>query len=224
MPTYRVRDASLDYYAQSSSRSSWRPCPNRHGRQALVVATGVLIPATCGRLHCCVCVRAEAFRYSRAIGVVGPTQAILLTGGAMDWSTNQRKLNRFRSQVRRRVGRYEDVAHVERNPSALGTHLHLFAWGDHLDGETVRTCARLAGFGDWAGVEPIRTANGKALAYGLKVVISGSNEGPDLPGDSRDYLDLNGGRLGHATRGFWRDHDGRPVKGWREAARHWRQP
>lgn len=60
--------------------------------------TGALFPASCGRLHCYVCVRAEAFRYSRAIGVVGPTQAILLTKGAADWSGNQRQLNKFRSE------------------------------------------------------------------------------------------------------------------------------
>jgi hypothetical protein len=209
VPVFRVEEeASLDYYAPSSSQSSWRPCPNRLGRQALNVQTGVLFPASCGRLHCYVCVRAEAFRYSRAIGVVAPTQSILLTRGGLEWPATQKMLNRFRAEIRKKAHRYEDVAHVERN-----------LWGDELDHDTVHASALLAGFGDFAGVEPVRTGTGRALAYGLKTLIAGSNEGPDLPATSQDYLELNGGRLAHATKRFWRDADGRPVKGWREAAK-----
>jgi len=62
--------------------------------------TGEVFLSLCNALSCPVCVRAEAFRYGRAIGVSSPTQALLLTGGAEDWKSNQRKLNRFRALIR----------------------------------------------------------------------------------------------------------------------------
>lgn len=223
MPTTDAAGSSLDYYARSSAPDGdapqWRPCPNREGVVLRSLSTGRAIPGSCGTLSCPVCVRLEAFSFGRAVGLAQPERMLLLTQGSYDWQVNRRRLNRFRDVLRRRGQvEYQDVVHVEPNPRGDGTHLHLAHWGDEPDPEQLREAATRAGFGRFAGTEILRSAPGRPLTYGMKAVLRGSSSGPDLPSTTREFLALNGGRLGHATRGFWRDGPGKPLAGL-EAAR-----
>lgn len=143
---------------------------------------------------------------------------LLLTQGSYDWQENRRRLRRFREKLRRRgLAEYEDVVHVEPNPGGGGTHLHLAHWGDEPDAQQLRDAAVTAGFGGYAGAQPLTTVRGRPLMYGMKIVIQGSSQGPGLPLRTAEFLALNGCRLGHVTHGFWRDVPGRPLHG-RDAA------
>jgi hypothetical protein len=53
----------------------------------------------------------------------------------------------------------------------------------------------------------------------MKTVLDGSPTGASLPAATIAFLEVNGGRLGHATRGFWRDGPGVPLSGVKEAER-----
>lgn len=145
---------------------------------------------------------------------------LLLTQGSYDWRENRRRLNRFRDILRMKgQAEYQDVAHVEPNPRGGGTHLHLAHWGDEPTPGQLREAATRAGFGTYGGAQRLKAAPGQPLTYGMKTVLRGSSLGPDLPVATREFLTLNGGRLGHATRGFWRDGPGRPLRGLEGARR-----
>lgn len=192
--------------------------PNRAGVLLKSLSTGRVTPGYCGTLTCPVCVRVQAFSFGRAIGLAQPERMLLLTQGSYEWRENRRRLNRFRDILRMKgQAEYQDAVHVEPNPGGGGTHLHLAHWGDEPTTRQLREAASRAGFGRYAGAEVLRAAPGKPLTYGMKIVVGGSPLGPDLPSATREFLALNGGRLGHATRGFWRDGPGRPLRG-REAA------
>lgn len=222
MPTTDAAGSSLDYYAQSSAPDDdtmgWRPCPSRAGLLFKSLSTGRAVPGSCGTLSCPVCVRREAFSFGRLIGLAQPERMLLLTQGSYDWQENRRRLNRFRDILRMK-GRaeYQDVVHVEPNPNGGGTHLHLAHWGDEFTANQLREAATRAGFGKYAGAQKLKSAPGQPLTYGMKTVLRGSSSGPDLPLATREFLYLNGGWLGHATRRFWRDGPGRPLQG-RDAA------
>ena len=200
MPTTRMNHSSLAYYGQLSPLPwhGWDPlpCPHRAGLSVVSQSTGTRFPASCGSLHCPVCVRIGAWRFACAIGLAQPSRLILLTGGAEDWNENRDRLNRFRRAVRRGGRVYRDVAHIERNPRGDGTHLHIYSWGDALPLAVVRDAAVRAGFGTYANVEAVRMKVGSPLTYGVKTVWRGSNKGLIVPVDTQDFLDLNGAGLG----------------------------
>lgn len=86
--------------------------------------------------------------------------------------------------------------------------------------------AHRAGFG-WVGLKPLRTRTGweagglhgvGAAAYGMKEALEGLREALLLTEAQASFLNMNGGRLVHASRGFWVDQYGRPVGGLRAAA------
>ncbi len=107
----------------------------------------------------------------------------------------------------------------DQNPAGTGHHIHAWQWGDPLDQGLLRDAALSAGMGDFAEVHPRRAPAGAALTYGMKTVIDGSPVGTELPDATWDYLRLNGGRLLHATRGFWRDETGQQLGEVRDALR-----
>ena len=102
-------------------------------------------------------------------------------------------------------------------PRGEGSHLHVHSWGEVPSLALVREAAVCVGFGSYVGSMEMTARLGEPMAYGVKTVLQGTADGPGLPIESQDFLILNGGRLGHATRGFWRNGPGLPVQGWRAA-------
>jgi hypothetical protein len=204
----RAPDPVLDYYAQSSPASRWRQCPNKRGVVQVSTTTGAMSAPTCRKADCPVCVRVRAIDYGLAIMLSRPSHLILLTDAGDDWPEIHRKLKAFR-RVMQRGGRvYADLAHAEPNPGRSGSHLHIYYWGDPISRHDVRSAAVRAGFGEWSGIELVRTPAGIPLTYGMKIVLQGSPDVEELPTAARDFLALNGGRPGHATRNFYRDGAG----------------
>ncbi len=76
-----------------------------------------------------------------------------------------------------------------------------------------------AGAGSFCSVQEVRGSSTAQLGYGLKAVRTTPPDRNTFSQDAEDFLRLNGGRLGHPTRGFWRDADGRSISGTRAAQR-----
>lgn len=99
--------------------------------------------------------------------------------------------------IRRAGYEWEWAHHVERNPAGTGYHLHGFQHGDYVPQAELQDACERAGL----GYPDIRkfTLRGETAAYGVKSVKYGMKSD-----DLEDFLHLNGGRMVHATRAFWR--------------------
>jgi hypothetical protein len=104
----------------------------------------------------------------------------------------------------------EWLYHVEPNPKETGYHVHAWQHGSKIPKEALQEAAHRAGAG-WTRIEAIRQAANvgayglKGLSYGLKGLTDGAAR----------YLELNGGRLTHQSRGYFR---GLPVRDAESAA------
>lgn len=167
--------------------------------------TGEVRPAGCRRLTCPACVRIAAWRRSLAIAWARPERAVTLTLVAPadcpdPWPLARRRMNRWREWCQRLgspVG--ETVAHVEPNPQGTGHHAHIWQHGPKIDMDVSDEAARRAGLG-WVHLERVKSAR-DASGYGLKGLgygLKGTQDGPS------EYLRLNGKRLTHQSRGFFR--------------------
>lgn len=186
--------------------------------QIVDLRTGELRPASCGSHQCPACVISNARRSAVAIGRSRPTVAVLLTDVSSDWGDVRDSMKSFRRNMNRKVAGWQDCYHVERNPSGVGNHIHAWAWSasGSLTRDVVRDAAARADMG-WADVQPRRAPEGASLSYGLKAVLQGDPTAALLPPATADFLSINGGRLLHATRGFWRDGRGNAISGLHEA-------
>ncbi len=165
-----------------------------------------------------VCVRVEAGRFAAAVGLAQPEWSIMLTQVGETWEEIRVRLNRLRDLVRANGLAWEDMAHIEPNPTGTGNHAHLWQWGDRVPTKILEQLAARARLGYVVGVGRRQRPPGAPLSYGMKAVLAGAPDGADLPPETATFLALNGWRLGHATRRFWRDGPGRPLAGRRAAS------
>jgi hypothetical protein len=111
---------------------------------------------------------------------------------------------------------------VEGNPRRTGNHLHMWVWGDYLLEPAVIDAALSAGMGREVDVRQAYLPDRQevpALTYGMKAVLDRPKGTSSMPAQAEQYLTVNGQRLVHATRLFWRDGaGGQPLGGVRAAA------
>jgi hypothetical protein len=106
---------------------------------------------------------------------------------------------------------------VEENPAGTGHHVHGVQYGSFVKQATLSSIADGVGMGRVVDIRRLGSKSGgsryplKALA-GTAYTLKGAVE-------SEQHLARNGGRLIHASRGYWRDFNGRPVAGVREAVK-----
>jgi hypothetical protein len=171
------------------------------------VVTGEVAWARCGRLACAPCSVLNARRRSAAIAWAEPRRAITVTlladaGDEDPWQTARRRWNRTREYLKRlSIDPGETVLHLEPNPKGTGYHGHVWQHSDSpIPKVALQEAAHRAGAG-WTRIEAIRSRRSagayglKGMGYGLKGV---TEESP------REYLRVNGGRLTHQSRGFFR--------------------
>jgi hypothetical protein len=212
-------DTGLAYYHQSSTldeheKEDLKRCPNRRGLAMLDYVSGQWSPARCRRLRCPYCIAVQAFLRSAAIALAAPKRAIRLSlvaePGELDpWPVAQRRINRTREFYLRQTGHSlgEMCSHVEMNPQQTGFHAHVWQHGARrVDMGALDEASQRAG-GGFAKVETVRSVTG-AASYGLKGVGGMSYGMKESGEDPAEYLRLNGGRLTHQTRGFFRSVDG----------------
>jgi hypothetical protein len=134
------------------------------------------------------------------------------------WARIRFNLNVFRRNLRRLGFAVQDAFHVEANPLGTGHHAHLWTWGPSLlDEAAVSEAAVRAGMGREVWVGHRERPAGAPLWYGMKTVLDFAHP-TQLAPEISQYLELNGGRLLHASRGFWRDAEGREIRGGVRAA------
>jgi hypothetical protein len=212
-------DTGLAIYHQTSTTDEGengplKRCPNKVGLAMLDYESGAWFPARCGRLTCPYCVKVQAFVRAAAIALAAPQRALrvsLVADADSDdpWVTARRRINRTREWYRRLTGHDlgEWLTQVERNPKGTGYHAHAWQHGTRkVDRTALDAAAQRAGAG-WTKVETVRSNVG-AAHYGLKGVGGMGYGLKEAQGDPAEHLRLNGGRLTHQSRGFFRSEDG----------------
>jgi hypothetical protein len=176
-------------------------CPRSGGRW-VNLDSGESYWDACKRHSCLVCGPKAAHVTGLAIAVAVPERFVRLSRVGDSWSTIRSRVKRLTYDVRSAGFSWNVAWHVERNPRGTGHHIHAFQWGDFISQRRLQelTARRGMGFPDiraWHQVGTVGTAYGMkaATGYGMK----GAGEA------LTEYLAINGGRLVHASRGFWRD-------------------
>ena len=198
--------------ANGTPERSWTAHPCGAGQWLENVDTGEVHPARCKSNKCGYCLRLNALRRAAAIAYARPTRAFLLTLVGEDWQTIRVRMKRLRENLLR-VG--VDVGewcwHVEPNPEGTGHHVHGWQHGpSKLPQAVLSDCAARAGMGGVVFVNKIKAEMG-AGKYGLKGVLAAGYGLKGVEDEASRYMAENGGRLSHATRGFFRDDEGRPI-------------
>ena len=216
---------STDQGPDFDLRPAGEGCPNRCGMVWFDLLTGEIRPARCGRLSCAYCVTRNAWRRAAAIAFSRPEREIRISlvadeGESDPWRTARTRINRTREYLKR-FGQDpgEWVSHVESNPRLTGFHAHVWQHGPvKLDKDALDQAAFRAGAG-LTRVRKVRSEVGVA-SYGLKGVGSMGYGLKGADGDPMEYLRLNGNRLTHQSRGFFRSPVGAtlPVRGAERAA------
>jgi hypothetical protein len=199
------------------SEVTYERCPRKVGWRMREVDTGEVFPARCGANSCVWCLPINARERGWAIAYAAPERAMLLTLVGDDWQTIRARMKRLRYDLVEELGRVEWVWHVEPNPAGTGHHVHAWQHGDFLDQSKLSRMAARRGMGEVVRISRVRAAvgSGASMAYGMKLagLDYGMKEAIALGDQARRYLDANGQRLHHQSRGYWRHPNGEPIKG-----------
>ena len=193
---------------------TWQRCPHRPTGMVVNRDTGVLVTPQCRRLRCPSCIVPRAIEVGRAIALANPNLWITLTEVGETWPEVQHGMKMFKQRLRRLGVDGHFAYNLE--PSRDGTsHAHLWWRGETVDRATIKVAAASGKFGTYSEIgtsfPATREYSRPTIEYGLKSILSDRPPAPtELWPAARDYLDRNGGRLVHSTRGFWRDHEGLP--------------
>lgn len=184
-------------------------CPNMSEFVLISQSTGNMVPARCGRLSCWYCCRVNAKKRSLAIAYSGPEREVTLTLVGDSWDQVRDRMKNLRHRLRKEIPEFEWVWHVEQNPKHTGHHVHAWQRGSFVPQKLLSSTARGLGMGSVVHVSKLRSVGAasryglKGLTYGLKGVLA-ENEGAS-------YLDANGSRLTHQSRGFFASPQGEKL-------------
>jgi hypothetical protein len=193
-------------------------CPRCQGRW-VNTETGEWFWDRCKRQTCLVCGPRIAFATAGAIALAEPERLVRYSLVGEDWQTIRSRLFRVRYRVRQDGFRWEEAYHVERNPKGTGHHVHAYQHGEFVPQARLQELCRREGLG-YPDIRSFRTTGELGAAYGLKAATGYGLKDAQRPEALVEYLRLNGGRLVHTSRAFWRDgQNGGRIRGVR-SARH----
>lgn len=181
-------------------------CPNMQGFFFVSQSTGACFPARCGRLGCWYCCRVNAKKRSLAISFARPEREITLTLVGDSWPQIRDRMKNARALFQREVGAFEWVWHIEENPGENGHHAHAWQHGNYIPQGLITATAKKLGMGKVTHVSKLRSV-GAASRYGLKGLTYGL-KGVLAEEEGEKYLGLNGRRLSHQSRSFFRSPEG----------------
>lgn len=189
------------------------PCmtrPIKVGELVMVNAeTGEVRPMRCQRNGCADCIGVNAFRRSLAVQYVEPSHELTLTTTDLHRASEPWPEIQDRLRVLRQASKRDGVAlgsfmtYVEQGDENGMTHAHIVVKdGRRLDFDWFRARARSAGFAGRFTYAQIRSG-AEFSAYVGKGFASYVTKG--YRSDAEEALRLNGGRVGHPSRGFFPD-------------------
>lgn len=187
-------------------------CPKRLGWVFFNDRSGEIVPARCGRNGCDYCLPLNARRRAGAMAWMGCDRSITLTNLADSddddpWPTARRRYNRIREYLlRESVEPGAWGVFIERGGSTGMVHAHVAQRGPSaIPKRVLQECAHRAGAG-WTRIEKIRAGAGFSsyVGKGFSTYIGKGFSAAN----AHEALALNGGRLGHFSRGFFRSPAG----------------
>jgi hypothetical protein len=183
-------------------------CPRQPGCYLFNQDTGELRASRCDAVRCTFCGPRLAREAPSLIAAMQPQRAVTLTLAPADWQRRRGQLRDYVRRIRETGATWEMAWSTERNPSRPDLrHVHAAQWGDYVPQATLQDL--------WGGrIVDVRAIRGtgwssyiskEALAWASYVTKDGRDQDQtDDHQDEYDYLTDNGGRLFHATRGYWR--------------------
>ncbi len=200
-------------------------CPHSPGFYLRCVETGEVRRFRCKRNACEYCLGVNRWQTGRLVAEAEPRRFVLFTLVGNDWQTIRARMGRVFYDLRAEGLRSEWAWFVHENPKGTGHHVHALQHGDYLPLKTLRRVADRRGMGRRVVPEEIRGAQ-DAAGYAARSAAGYSAR------ESAAALPLNGNRVGHWSRGYWRAPGGkraaerRMLAKWREreeeAGRTWR--
>lgn len=108
----------------------------------------------------------------------------------------------LRHRLGQEVGGWEWVWVVEHNPRGTGMHVHAWQRGSFVRQQTLSRLAAREGMGRVTDIRRWHQGDRDGTAYGLKAVVYGFKGTAD-DGLVAGFMEANGRRLTHQSRGFW---------------------
>lgn len=182
------------------------------------VEDGHLAPARCRANICDECIVVNARAIALALALAQPTRAIRFSLVGDDWQTARARIARVRYDMVDAGYAVQWAWHREPNPAGTGHHVHAWQRGDYVPQRALQRICERRGLGI-PYIERLKqsTSDRRGIGYGLKGIRYGL-KGAESTEQRATYLAVNGGRLVHASRGWWLDRAGAPC-GQREAMR-----
>jgi hypothetical protein len=171
---------------------------------------GELIPDRCTCLDCPVCAPIEARRVGRAIALARPERLVGLTLVGLDWEDIHQRFKKFMRVLGILVEPGKWAWGVQPNPLGTGNHIHAYQYGPAFEPWDLAEAAAQAGMGREVDITDIDNLEG-VRDYLVRDVRDSDKRASDLSDQAQEYLRLNGGRLVHSSRGFFRDLAGNSL-------------
>ena len=178
-------------------------CP-RAGGKWVNDETGEWFWDACKRHSCVICGPRAAHVTALAIAVCEPERFVRFSLAGDDWPTIRSRVFRVSYDVRAAGFSWNLAYAVERNPKGTGFLAHAYQWGDFVPQRRLQAICSRRGMG-FPDIRSWKQLGAQGTAYAMKAATGYAMKGADRADGLREYLDLNGGRLIHASRGFWRD-------------------
>ena len=182
------RPMALERVWEPRSIVPW--CPQSSPRQSRD------LEEPCRRQGCLFCVRRKITSLSAAVEFVGPSHLLTVTGLELPWQPNRTRMNKLMRSLRSGRRRLEWFHVIEEQERSAHAHAHVLLRGDVPEAERLHELCTRAGF-DYPDLQPLDRERHNP-SYFLKVAAWTESS-------LAFHLQLNGGRLFHASRGFWVD-------------------
>lgn len=171
--------------------------------------SGQMAPARCKAHHCGYCGPVNALLIAGAIALAAPERFGTVTMAGETWPTIRNRMKDLRYDIGQEVTDWQWVWNVEPNPKGTGNHVHWWQRGSWIDQKRLAVLADRAGLGRVADIRRWEGDRSKGVTYGVKLLGTGYGQKLMAAEETQEtYLALNGKRVVHCSRSWWRDETG----------------
>lgn len=176
------------------------------------ITSGEWFYARCGANTCGYCLPRNVADRALAIAYAAPERWLRFSLVGDDHQTRRGRMKQLVYSIREAGYATELVWYAEPNPKGTGYHVHAHQHGDFLPQRELVELADSVGMGRNTDIRAWHSEGGTGHAYGMKQTAGyGMKDARSRDRAAARYLEDNGGRLHHHTRGFFRHPDGTPI-------------